>query len=147
MGELVEVVTASDKELQVALEVHRTVSAGLCLPDPSEVVRSRTTLDGWDRRQRRALADDYARLGTAAAIVALAQYPDLRGEDAGREWLTRDRASLAPVASLLREGPANSSSRPLSCQRGRALAGGRDLRGGGPAAEIHWRARYRAIES
>jgi glutamate dehydrogenase len=103
VGEVAEVARASGKQLQIALEAHRAVSAGLCLPGLSEVLRSRTTADRWDRWQQHALADDLARLGTAAAIAALADYPDLSGADAGREWLTTNAAALAPVASLVEQ--------------------------------------------
>ena len=101
VGEVAEVALASGKELKVALDVHRTVGAGLSLPGLSEVLRSRTTLDRWDRWQQHALADDLARLGTTAAIAALAHYPDLPGVDAGREWLSENRAAMAPAASLV----------------------------------------------
>jgi NAD-specific glutamate dehydrogenase len=103
VGEVAEVARSSGKELQVALEAYRTVSAGLSLTGLSEVLRSRATLDRWDRWQQHALADDLARLGTAAAIAALAHYPDLPGGDAGREWLTENRAALAPAAALVDE--------------------------------------------
>ena len=103
VGEVAEVARASGKELQIALEAHRAVSAGLSLPGLSEVLRSRTTLDRWDRWQQHALADDLARLGTAAAIAALADHPDLPGADAGREWLTTNGAALAPVSSLVEQ--------------------------------------------
>ena len=101
VGEVAEVARASGREMQIALEAHRVVSSGLSLPGFSEVLRSRTTLDRWDRWQQHALADDLARIGTAAAIAALADYPDLPGVDAGREWLTTNGAALAPVASLV----------------------------------------------
>ncbi len=103
VGEVAEVARASGRQMQVALEAHRAVSAGLSLPGLSEVLRSRTTLDRWDRWQQHALADDLARLGTAAAIAALADHPDLPGADAGREWLTTNGAALAPVASLVQQ--------------------------------------------
>ena len=103
VGEVAEVARASRRQMQVALEAHRAVSAGLSLPEFSEVLRSRTTLDRWDRWQQHALTDDLAHLGTAAAIAALADHPDLPGADAGREWLTTNRAALAPVASLVRQ--------------------------------------------
>jgi len=101
VGEVAEVAGASGKELRVALEAHRAVSAGLSLTGLSEVLLSRTTLDLWDRWQQHALADDLARLGTAAAVLALADHPNLSGEAAGREWLTKNRAALAPAASLV----------------------------------------------
>ena len=103
VGEVAEVARSSGKELQVALEAYRTVSAGLSLTGLSEVLRSRATLDRWDRWQQHALADDLARLGTAAAIAALAHYPDLPGGDAGREWLAENRAALAPAAVLVEQ--------------------------------------------
>jgi glutamate dehydrogenase len=113
VGEVAEVARASGKELEVASAAHRTVSAGLSLPGFSEVLRSRATLDRWDRWQQHALADDLARLRAAAAIAALSRYPDLAGEEAGREWLSENRAAFAPAASLVeqaqRTGAANLS--------------------------------------
>jgi glutamate dehydrogenase len=103
VGEVAEVARASGRQMQVALEAHRAVSAGLSLPGFSEVLRSRTTLDRWDRWQQHALADDLARLATAAAIAALADHPDLPGADAGREWLATNGTVLAPVASLVQQ--------------------------------------------
>jgi glutamate dehydrogenase len=101
VGEVAEVARASGREIQTALEAHLAVSAGLSLPGLSEALLSRTTLDRWDRWQQHALADDLARLGTAAAIAALAGHPELPGVDAGRDWLTTNGAALAPVASLV----------------------------------------------
>jgi len=118
VGEVADVARASGKELLVALEVYQTVCAGLSLPGLSEVLRSRTTLDRWDRWQQHALAGELARLGTAAAIAALARYPDLPGGDAGRQWLAENRAAMAPAAALVgqaeRTGAANLSLASLA---------------------------------
>jgi glutamate dehydrogenase len=103
VGEVADVARASGKALQVAWEAYQTVSAGLSLPGLSEVLRSRATLDRWDRWQQHALADELARLATAAAIAALAHYPDLPGGDAGREWLAENRAALEPAAALVEQ--------------------------------------------
>lgn len=109
VGEVADVARASGKELQVALEVHRTVTAGLSLLGLSEVLRSRTTSDRWDRWQQHALGDDLARLGTAAAVAALAHHPDLPGADAGPEWLAENRAALEPAASLVEQAQRTSA--------------------------------------
>jgi glutamate dehydrogenase len=110
VGEIAEVARASGKELEVGLNAHRAVSAGLSLPRFSDVLRSRAPLDRWERWQQHALVDELARLGATAAVLALGHHPALPGEVAGEEWLQANRSALARPGALVEQAVRTSAA-------------------------------------